>query len=76
MWRDETKPEDLETTSGTTNSTARTRGRGPVQRARDNSGVRNRTKGAVVAREFGVLWMNVDSLGKAAYRYKENTQNM
>ena len=29
-----------------------------------------------MAREFGVLWMNVDSLGKAAYRYKENTQNM
>jgi hypothetical protein len=25
MWRDETKPEDLETTSGTTNSTARTK---------------------------------------------------
>jgi hypothetical protein len=41
-----------------------------------NSGVRNRTKGALVAWEFGVLWMNVDSLGKAAYRYKENTQNM
>jgi hypothetical protein len=38
--------------------------------------MRNRTKGALVAWEFGVLWMNVDSLGKAAYRDEENTKNM